>query len=236
MAVFVNADPAEFYVHPKVTREMLVRHEMGHLLLAYMFGFDVAYFEYKVVYGQDTALVKNRVSKSAKRILGKKGAIAAEAQKLLAGEIAARLYLGLKTDEIVAPLDRPPLHKISRDTDFGSLKYSLVAHDFCKLLKLYREKHYCIVARIVRHFGRKKGKTYIEDNWYEWIWACHNLALSLLQKYFKYVENLAKRVEKDTRNRIPGKTLIRWCKTEGVPVFQEGLASKAYDPDRWFFN
>jgi hypothetical protein len=88
-------------------RQAFVRHEAGHLLLLYYYGWQIGRFLCVHAGANWTGSIRNRripnppVVDTAENLKN-------EACKLLAGELSARIYMGLPTDRIVFPLEDPP--------------------------------------------------------------------------------------------------------------------------------
>jgi hypothetical protein len=82
-------------------REVMVHHEAGHLLLLHYYGWQIGGFTCRLA-GQDwQGSIRNRRIPNPP-LVDTAANLTAEAQKLLAGELAARMRIGLPTDRCLA--------------------------------------------------------------------------------------------------------------------------------------
>jgi hypothetical protein len=222
MPRFVSADPAPV-IAPATYRETFMFHEAGHLFLAFYFGFEIGGLKL----GHDGVDVIGAVVN--RRGTGYDGldqtmATSLEVQKVLAGELAARLRRGLNCDEIVACLKTPKAEEVNEDTSFESLQYDPKREqdDMYKVLWLmYSNK--------------------LTGNWWKWLWEQHQIAQALLTDNWACVERLAASLATTSPYKegityhptVPalvatGYALIDKCRESTCPVRDKAMLSKAY--------
>jgi hypothetical protein len=221
MCRFLPEDPPEFY-DPATKIQTFLHHEAGHLLLAYYYGLEIGGFRYAFINGELTGAVRNRPS-AAVQALGVTLATRLETQKCLAGELAGRIHCGAPTNRMVLVLDGQDPETLNANTPFADLDLiPQPGQDTYKAITLFIDRK-------------------IPENWWNWMWGCHDAAEQILRDNWPLVEQLAERLahippyanEKEKADHKPsgavdGQTLIDWCEEIGAPIHNPSRASVAY--------
>jgi hypothetical protein len=218
---FVSHDPPEF-LDPARIREVLVHHESGHLLLLYYYGCQIGGFTCRQA-GQDwMGSMRNRRIPDAPMVDTAVN-LMTEAQKLLAGELAARIRIGLPIDRMLMPMDAPPAEVLTAQTSLDDLcPQADQRFDAIRVLGRYVHNRH--------HLG---------GNWWAWMWDRHAEAQALLQANWPIVEALAERLPTvDAAHldggaghlvgQVNGDQLLQWCDEVGAPILNADAVSVSY--------
>lgn len=224
---FVSHDPPEF-LDSATMREVFVHHEAGHLLLLYYYGWQIGRFLCEHAGPVWTGSIRNQRIQNPP-VLDTAKNLKNEARKLLAGELAARIRMGLPTDQIVFPLDFPPPETLTAQTHLDDLHPPAdQRYDGIRVLARYVHNR--------RHLSESwwaRTKLFCtcrpQITWWTWIWDLHAEAAALLQAHWQIVEALSVKlmtVEPDhldaaTGNMVgqaSGDVLIHWCEQVGAPI------------------
>jgi hypothetical protein len=200
----------------------MVHHEAGHLLLLYYYGWQIGGFTCRQA-GQDwMGSIRNRRIPDAPMVDTAVN-LTAEAQKLLAGELAARMRIGLPTDRIVMPMDTPPAEVLTAQTSLDDL-YPQADQRFDAIRVLGRYFH---------------NRHHLGGNWWAWMWDRHAEGRTLLQANWPIVEALAERLLTVDASHLDGGTghvvgqvngdqLLQWCDEVGAPILNADAMSVSY--------
>jgi hypothetical protein len=203
-------------------REVMVHHEAGHLLFVYYYGWQVGGFTCRQAALEWMGSIRNRRIPDAP-LVDTVANLTAESQKLLAGELAARMRMGLPTNRIVMPMDEPPAEELTADTHLDHL----FPQD---------DQRYDAIRVLGRYVH---NRNHLGGTWWAWMWARHAEAHALLQAHWPIVEALSARLlTVDAANldagtghmvgQVNGDQLLQWCDEVGVPIFNPDAVSVSY--------
>jgi hypothetical protein len=197
-------------------------HEAGHALLAIYYGYQIGGFTCWYT-GQDwTGKLENRRIPNAPLVDTLPNLIT-EAQKTLAGELAARIRAGIDTQAIVLPLISPDPHTVGANTPFDELEPpGQQKYDGIKILARY-------------HYNRDV----IPTSWWIWMRDRHGEARQILDANWPVVGAIAQRfltvnptgidpANGHRMGRVDGTTVLQWCQEAGAPVLDPNVTSIAY--------
>jgi hypothetical protein len=218
---FVSHDPPEF-LDPVRIREVMVHHEAGHLLLLYYYGWQIGGFTCRHAGPDWMGSIRNRRIPDAP-VVDTAANLTAEAQKLLAGELAARIRIGLPTDRIVMPMDAPQAE-------------TLTAQSLLDGLFPQADQRYDAIRALGRYVH---NRLHLGGTWWAWMWGRHAEAQVLLQAHWPIVEALAARlltvdaVHLDAGTghligQVNGDHLLQWCHEVGAPILNVDAVSVSY--------
>ncbi len=172
MPGFVSADPEAFY-NSATKRMTFFHHEAGHLLLAYYYGFEIAGFYFAYRGGELTGFVKNRPSPAVKGLPDSLGSARRRAQ-VPRRRALGRIHCGAPTDRMVFVLKQPEPETVTSATPFADLHpVPMPGQDTFKAVLVYVDNK-------------------IKDNWWQWLWGCHDEAEQILRQYWPLVQKLAR--------------------------------------------
>jgi len=119
----ISSDP-----HGFETISTIAHHEAAHAVIAYYYGFKIARFR--------TTLLSNGIMTGAVRCQPNisladqdlETAHITKVRELLAGELAARITLNIRTDQIVLQINQA--ETVYEDTSFGSVLSNIPPEDY----------------------------------------------------------------------------------------------------------
>ncbi len=216
----------------------MVHHEAGHLLLLYYYGWQIGGFTCRYAAPDWMGSIRNRRIPDPP-VIDTGLNLTAEAQKLLAGELAARIRLGLPTDRIVMPMKAPLAEDLTAQTPLEELyPQDDQRYDAIRVLGRYVHNRRHLAeswrARAKLFFSRRSRIT-----WWTWMWDRHAEAWALLQAHWPIVEALAARLVTVNPNHIDvqtghmvghasGDVLLQWCNEVGAPILKADAVSVSY--------
>ncbi|HEV7281141.1 MAG TPA: hypothetical protein VGN57_13135 [Pirellulaceae bacterium] len=206
------------------------------MLLAYHYGFEIARFRY--LYHPEVgvyAALKNRPR--AGHCREDRSDADEEARKLLAGEVAARLWAREDREEIVVgPGFYPNPYNLDEHTRFSDVgRSSNPQHDVDRTLNAFAESRGAgFGRRILEAFG-------FAESWWNWIWRLRSESREFLLDHKQELvgltqralavrpyANTAEEIEGTPSGHVTGDVLILWCEQERVPTFHASRRSVPY--------
>lgn len=234
---FVSHDPPEF-LQPITMRDVMAHHEAGHLILLYYYGWQIGRFTCGQRGTDWIGSIQNRRIPNPP-LVDTATNLENEARKLLAGELAARIRMGISTEHVVLPLDAPPPETLTGQTPLCQLRpLADQRHDAVRVLSRYHFNR-DILERpwLMRTWRFLTGRQRV--TWWTWIWNRHAETKILLHQHWSVVEFLAAKLLTVNPNRLDATTgfmlgqvnghqLLHWCVEAGAPLCKPAFTPVAY--------
>lgn len=167
MPHFIYFDPVEY--DPAL---VIARHEAAHGALAYYYGFELVHFRTL----RFDAGWTGAVGVDANHIAGNLDLMTVRVRQLVAGELSARLYLGIDPDVLTLPTQGGvQVGPATPLADVWNLLIKQPRRDMVKAIELIQ--------------------TIGPPNWWQWLWDRHSEAQILINTYNRQISKLARRLQ-----------------------------------------